>query len=248
MQDHFRIDEYAHRMLSGARPVRLAILNDYEIVVAGLAAMLAPHRDRVHVVEMSAQLSVVSDVDVVLVDTFGHVHGADLDDLVRESSARVVIFSWDLPRDRVDRAIANGVAGFLSKALPADQIVRALETVRDGETVVVTGVGDTADELAEAGGWPGQSEGLTPREAEVLAFITQGLSNKEIAERAYLSINSIKTYIRSAYRKIGATRRSQAVSWGMRNGFEPNPVRVIEPPMEDAMRSGASGGENLRKS
>ncbi|HEU4811089.1 MAG TPA: response regulator transcription factor [Nocardioides sp.] len=199
-------------------------------------------------VEIDAQMSVVSDVDLILVDTFGHVHGADLDELVRDTSARVVIFSWDLPRDRVDRAIANGVAGFLSKALPAERIVSALEAVHDGETVVLTGVGDTAEELAEAGGWPGESEGLTPREAEVLAFITQGLSNKEIAERAFLSINSIKTYIRSAYRKIGATRRSQAVSWGMRNGFEPDPVRVIEPPMEDAVRSGDPAGENLRKS
>ena len=218
--------------------MRLAILNDYEIVVAGLAAMLAPHRDRVHVVEKNAQLPVVSDVDLILVDTFGQVHGADLDELVRESRARVVIFSWDLPRDRVDRAIANGVAGFLSKALTGEQIVSALEAVRDGETVVITDTENTADELAEAGGWPGETEGLTPREAEVLAFITQGLSNKEIAERAFLSINSIKTYIRSAYRKIGATRRSQAVSWGMRNGFEPTPVRVIEASLEDAARSG----------
>lgn len=235
-------------MLSGAGPVRLAILNDYEIVVAGLAAMLAPYKDRVHVLEISAQLSVVSDVDLILVDTFGHVHGADLDELVRETSARVVVFSWDLPRHRVDRAIASGVAGFLSKALPAKQVVSALEAVRDGETVVMTGVGDTADELAKVGGWPGESEGLTPREAEVLAFITQGLSNKEIAERAYLSINSIKTYIRSAYRKIGATRRSQAVSWGMRNGFEPNPARLIEPSLEDAVPSRTPAGENLRKS
>lgn len=235
-------------MNSGAGPVRLAILNDYEIVVAGLGAMLAPHRDRVHVVEMSAQLPVLSDVDLILVDTFGQVHGADLDRLVRDSEARVVIFSWDLPGDRVDRAIANGVAGFVSKALPGEQIVSALEAVRDGETVVITGVGETAAELTEARGWPGEAEGLTPREAEVLAFITQGLSNKEIAERAYLSINSIKTYIRSAYRKIGATRRSQAVSWGMRNGFEPTPTRVVEPSTEGATRSGAPAGENLRKS
>ena len=52
-------------------PVRLAIVNDYEIVVSGLAAMLEGHRDRVHVVEINAQTPVLSDVDVVLVDTFG---------------------------------------------------------------------------------------------------------------------------------------------------------------------------------
>ena len=54
-------------------PVRLAIVNDYEIVVSGLASMLEEHRDRVHVVEINAQTPVLSDVDVVLVDTFGQL-------------------------------------------------------------------------------------------------------------------------------------------------------------------------------
>ncbi len=59
-------------------------------------------------------------------------------------------------------------------------------------------------------------------------LITQGLSNQEIADRSYLSINSVKTYIRTAYRKIGVTRRSQAVVWGMKHGFEPDRLRVVE--------------------
>ena len=61
----------------------------------------------------------------------------------------------------------------------------------------------------------------------MLALITQGLSNQEIAERSYLSINSVKTYIRTAYRKIGVTRRSLAVGWGLRNGFVPDRARSI---------------------
>ena len=52
-----------------------------------------------------------------------------------------------------------------------------------------------------------------------LALIAQGLSNQEIADRAYISINSVKTYIRTAYRKMGVTTRSQAVLWGVRNGY-----------------------------
>ena len=54
---------------------------------------------------------------------------------------------------------------------------------------------------------------LTSREAEVLRLIAQGLSNQEIADRVFVSINSVKTYIRSAYRKIGVRSRTQAVAW-----------------------------------
>jgi NarL family two-component system response regulator LiaR len=67
----------------------------------------------------------------------------------------------------------------------------------------------------------GQAHGLTLRESQVIALITQGQTNQEIAEGTYLSINSVKTYIRSAYRKIGVSRRSQAVVWGLTNGFVP---------------------------
>jgi DNA-binding CsgD family transcriptional regulator len=74
----------------------------------------------------------------------------------------------------------------------------------------------------QAGEWPGKEAGLSPRESEIVALIIKGLTNQEIAERAYLSINSVKSYIRSGYRKIGVTRRAQAVAWGMQNGFEPD--------------------------
>ena len=61
----------------------------------------------------------------------------------------------------------------------------------------------------------------------MIALIAQGLSNQEIADRAFLSINSVKTYIRSAYRKIGVERRTQAVLWATQNGFVPTRARLI---------------------
>jgi NarL family two-component system response regulator LiaR len=208
-------------------PIRLAIVNDYEIVVAGVAAMLSPHQDRVTVVELDSGLPVMSSVDVILYDTFGQVQGdgVDLQDLVRDSGARVVIFSWNVQPDLVERAITHGAAGYISKGLGADEVIDALEQVQAGKVVVPV---EHEQVDRGAGVWPGREWGLTEREAEVLALITQGLSNQEIAERSYLSINSVKTYIRTAYRKIGVTRRSQAVVWGMKHGFEPDHVRVVE--------------------
>jgi DNA-binding NarL/FixJ family response regulator len=211
-----------------ASPIRVAIVNDYELVVAGVAAMLAPHYERIAVVELDSSLPVVSDVDVILYDTFGQVQGdgVDLEDLVNGSGARVVIFSWNTQADLVERAIRKGAAGYLSKELSSEQVVDALASVHAGK-IVVPRPNQPPTHEAE-GDWPGREVGLTAREAEVVALITQGFSNQEIAERSYLSINSVKTYIRTAYRKIGVTRRAQAVVWGMKHGFEPAPMRIVE--------------------
>ena len=97
----------------------------------------------------------------------------------------------------------------------------------NGEIVILPGLRESS--VDAAGDWPGRSIGLTPREAEIIALITQGLSNDEIAQRAYLSINSVKTHIRTAYRKIGVSSRSQAVLWGVDNGFRPDTLRSIDP-------------------
>ena len=59
--------------------------------------------------------------------------------------------------------------------------------------------------------------------------MTQGLSNQEIADRVFLSINSVKSYIRNAYRKIGVERRAQAVVWAVENGFKPDTMRTVDP-------------------
>jgi two-component system, NarL family, response regulator LiaR len=210
-------------------PIRVAVVNDYEIVVAGVAAMLAPHHERVNVVELDSGLPVLSDVDVILYDTFSQIQGdgVDLEDLVRGSAARVVIFSWNLQDAVVRKAIDRGASGYLSKGLSAKEIVDAIEAVHEGETVAPRESADGVDQ-PEAGDWPGREHGLSARESEILALITQGLSNQEIAARTYLSINSVKTYIRTAYRKIDVSRRAQAVAWGMRHGFEPDRMRSID--------------------
>ena len=59
----------------------------------------------------------------------------------------------------------------------------------------------------------------------MLGLIARGLSNQEIAEAAYLSINFVKTHIRTAYRKLGVTRRSRAVGWVLQSGFVPGSRR-----------------------
>src|SRR6476659_2682698 len=125
-------------------PLRLAIVDDYAVVIAGVASFLG--EDRIDVVETGASLPVVSDVDIVLYDTFGQVQGQDIDleDFVRDSGAKVVIYSWNLQPDLIDQAMAAGACGYLSKVLTGPVIVDALERILGGEKVVLAGDHETS--------------------------------------------------------------------------------------------------------
>lgn len=224
------------------RPVRVAVVNDYEIVVAGIAAVLAPYADRVVAVELSAGLPVVSEVDVVLYDTFAQRQGdvVPVEDLVPEG-VRLVVFSWNGDSALVASSLAAGASGYVSKAASAAELVDALERVHAGERVVPSDmeVHDGAVVPADPdhgvehdqslGRWPGDEFGLSARESEVLALICRGLSNEEITAQAFIGINTVKTHIRTLYRKIGVSRRTQAVLWGHAHGFEPDRARRVEP-------------------
>jgi two-component system, NarL family, response regulator LiaR len=204
------------RLRTMSEPVRIAVLNDYELVVAGVAAMLQPYADRVAVVELDVRSPVTGDVDVVLYDSFGQAQADTLDvTALVPSGARIVVYSWNADEALVAAATRAGVHGYVRKGASAEELVEVIEQVHAGQRVARTGVAGRED----VGRWPGQSEGLTAREAEVLALICQGMSNEEIGRRAFLGINTIKTHIRHLYRKIGATSRSQAVIWGMQRGF-----------------------------
>ena len=66
-----------------------------------------------------------------------------------------------------------------------------------------------------------ESVGLSRREAQVLGLIARGYENEEIAAQLGVTVNTVKVYIRSAYKKIGVERRSHAVIWGMLHGLGP---------------------------
>jgi DNA-binding NarL/FixJ family response regulator len=196
------------------RPVRVALSNDYEIALLGLAQMLARHPDRVQIVGLTTLSEMPHETDVILYDTFGRLadHDEKLRRIVKENTAKVVVYSWDDYPEEV--ALSLGAAGYLHKGLPAAELVEGILAIHHGHRA--SGMRDGHEPLRT---WPGQSLGLSEREAEVLSFITRGLTNEEIARRSYLSINTVKTYIRTAYRKIGVTTRARAVAWGYENGF-----------------------------
>lgn len=189
----------------GSRPLTVAVVSPQAIVEHGLTGLLGRHPGRVTVVPFGNGL----EPDVLLYDVLSLLHPdvADLHELVSATSARILAVSRDLRPELVARAIAAGVDGAFSIGASEEELIDAVEAVHRGEAAQPQTVS------------PGAGVGLTERETEVLTLITLGHTNQEIARALYLSPNSIKTYVRTAYRKIGAASRSQAVSWAIRHGF-----------------------------
>ena len=208
--------------------ITVALINDYEVVVRGLASMLSRYRQTLRIVEMDLETHVDQRVDIGLYDTFAAPQGdrAEVRSLAADPRiAQLVVYSWNLDASLIERALEHGVAGYVSKSLPARDLVSALTSIHAGGRRVWGP--DAAERTSPLiGEWPGREEGLPPREAEVLALITQGYTNQGIADRAHLSINTVKTYIRNCYRRIGVSSRSQAVLWGAEHGFSPDRGRI----------------------
>lgn len=196
--------------------------------------MLEPFSDRIRVVETDVGTTGDRSVDLTLYDTFGltQADGGSIDEVLGDVDAgRVVVYTWNMQADLIRTALEKGCHGYLDKSMAASVLVECLEAIAAGQ-VLVSDTAEIADSADSAHGvdtapdtvrgyWPGQAEGLTAREAEIVALITQGMTNAEIATCSYITINSLKSCIRSAYRKMGVERRSQAVRWGMEHGMVP---------------------------
>jgi DNA-binding NarL/FixJ family response regulator len=231
-------------------PIRISIVDDYDVVVQGLARMFEPFKERIQVVEVSTNRPEVERVDIALIDSFALTR--DVNEVLAETNAeRYVFYSWSLEPDLIETWTRFGVVGFLDKRLTAEQLADALERIHRGHSGVVSAEYPDSPDV-DLGDWPGREHGLSAREAEVIALITQGLGNDEIAERMYTSINTVKTYIRTAYRKIGVDSRTRAVLWGVDNDFRPDTISAkpaptrAQPPAQSLPVRAASRPDTFR--
>ena len=110
----------------------------------------------------------------------------------------------------------RGAAAVIPLSISAEQLTDVIRAAIEGHLTDIPTVRSLDNST-----YPGEAAGLSRRESEVLALIVQGRSNQDIADECFLSINSVKTYIRSAYRKVGVSHRAQAVVWALQSGFAP---------------------------
>jgi DNA-binding NarL/FixJ family response regulator len=194
-----------------AAAIRVAIANDYELVVAGVGALLAPY-PQIEIVDLAANRIPRVQADIVLFDTYGHrdLGMNRLNELVAsDRNTSVAVYTFEFEPALIDRALSAGVRGYLDKRDSAQRLVGSLERIAAGEVAVSSG--GTKLHRAEIE-WPGRAVGLSARESELLPLLAEGLKNSEIAASLYLSVNTVKTHLKDLYRKLGASNRAQAVA------------------------------------
>lgn len=213
-------------------PLRIVLVDDHEIVLQGLTAMLARFLGRVRIVgqavdaDEAERIVTVLDPDIVLCDV--RLRGASGLDLCRrlvdrEPGRRVVLLSVYDDEQYLFQALRAGAAGYLLKRVSGEELVTSLELVAAGETVIdPTMAGRAAASAARLHSgeyWPGARLGLTHRESEVLALMVTGLSNRAIASRLTVGDETVKSHVRSIYRKLEVNDRAGAVAAVLREGI-----------------------------
>lgn len=213
-------------------PVRIVLVDDHEMVIEGLKAMLASYADRVqvvgHAVGAERALAVVTelDPDIVLCDVrMAGASGLDLCLALRERNPqrKVVMLSVYDDEQYMFQALRVGASGYLLKSIGSDELVRQLEQVHRGQMALDPGMAaraaDTAARLQRDEFWPGARQGLTQRESEILALVVDGLSNRGIANKLVIGEETVKSHLRSIYRKLGVGDRTGAVAYALREGI-----------------------------
>ncbi len=197
-----------------ARPIRVALVNDYTIVLEGLRALLKASEPEIHVVEIAVRKTPRQRIDVTLLDTYGELGtlGERVGALAADpSNGAILVFSFSDQPQAVRHALRGGARGFISKSLPREQIIDGIKAAARGESVVLTQRSHHAV-VDEALRWPGRDIGLTERESELLSLLSTGMTNRELGNHLYISENTVKTQLRHLYAKLNIRNRAQAVA------------------------------------
>jgi DNA-binding NarL/FixJ family response regulator len=213
-------------------PVRVVLIDDHEMVIEGLKAMLTPFADRVQVVGevvgADDALTVIGrlDPDIVLCDVRMHrVSGLDLCREIRDRrpDQKVILLSVYDDEQYLFQAMRVGAAGYLLKGISSDELVRQLERVQDGASAIDAGLAaraaETAARLQSDQFWPGARHGLTQRESEILSLVVTGASNRGIAAKLVIGEETVKSHLSSIYRKLGVGDRTSAAAMALREGI-----------------------------
>ncbi len=209
----------------------MVVVDDHQMVLDGLRAMLAPYSDHVEIVgeatepDLALKVIIGQEPDITLLDV--RLRGSSGLDLCaeirkRRPGCKVVFLTVYDDEQYLYQALRLGAAGFLLKRVRGAELVDHLQRIHQGEVLIDPSLAaKVAMSVAHLRGgefWPGARLGLTQRESEVLALMVAGLSNRAIAGKLTVSEETVKTHARGIYRKLDVSDRSGAVAAALREG------------------------------
>jgi DNA-binding NarL/FixJ family response regulator len=214
-------------------PISVVIVDDQAMVRQGFGALLGAQPDISVIGEAADGAQGVREVarlrpDVVLMDVrMPEMNGLEAAEAILSAPADsrphvLMLTTFDVD-DYVYEALRIGASGFLLKDAPADELAHAVRVVARGDALLAPAITRRfiAQVTQRRGVVPHQSPrlaGLTPREREVLELVAGGLSNAEIADRLFVSEQTVKTHVSRVLTKLDVRDRAQAVVFAYENG------------------------------
>lgn len=191
--------------------IKVLVVDDHPVVRKGLQSCLA-RQDRLKIVGEASDgdeaLNKTRELgpDIVLMDIdLPRMNGLAVTELLRKEQpqVKVLVLSVHTNKEFIFRIIQAGAHGYISKGAPPDELVRAIETVCDGEAFFSPEIARAAlNQFVSNGGKQEPFVQLTTREREVLALIAEGRSNKEVASRLGIGVRTIETHRERIMRKL----------------------------------------------
>ena len=203
-------------------PARIRVLSvdDHPLLREGIGALVNAQPDMQLVAQAATGREAVEQYraqrpDITLMDLrLPDMSGVDALAAIRAEfpEARIVMLTTFEGDVEIQRALAAGARGYLLKSLPPAELIEAIRQVHAGRKRIPN---DVAAQLAEHAG----EETLTPREIEVLRHIAEGNRNKDVADRLFISEETVKVHVKHVMDKLGASDRTEAVAIAIRRGI-----------------------------
>jgi DNA-binding NarL/FixJ family response regulator len=204
--------------------LRVLIAEDHTLVSQGLEVMLSNSEDidLVGVVESgpdAIEKAGADNIDVILMDVNlgASMSGIEATRKIKEEhpQTKVLVLTMFTDPGTVAEAVKAGADGYLSKGSSREAVVRAIRDVGEGRAVLDPNV--TEGIFGRISGKDPQA--LSDRELEVLQEISHGKTTREVAELIHVSEDTVKTYLKAVYRKLGVHDRTEAVAEAFRRGL-----------------------------
>lgn len=209
-------------------PIKVIVVDDHPVVRRGLVSVLNAQPD-IQVVGEAEDGAVALDQvrrlrpEVVLMDLqMPGMDGVEAIEKIRDDApdTRIIILTTFETDNYIFRGVEAGASGYLLKDASSEELIEAIRAVQRGESPVEPRVASKILERLSTGSMASpEQETLSAREFEVLQLLASGATNKEIAEKLFLTENTTKSHLRHIYDKLGVRGRTQALLEASKRGL-----------------------------